>query len=199
MDYISNVTEFPLSKLFYKPLQNAIFSNLGLILLYKIDIRNTLKISQLHDEVLNYQSSSKTTLPIIEDFVSLILDKNIKNIFWKMFGDLQLNEKDFLLHELNIIELANFMGKEYLLSNGSLEEIDLELARNIFFNFMLRTYFDTTALGSINKLNLEWNNHQPSIKQFQSQIIAKYLNKFQPKKLEAIKVDELMEVSEYIE
>ena len=103
------------------------------------------------------------------------------------------------MHELDITELANQMGKEYLLIHGTLDEIDLELARNIFFNYMLKTYFNTTALGSINKLNQEWSNHQPLIKQFQSQFIARYLNKFQPKKLEAIKVDELVEVSEYVE
>lgn len=199
MDYISNVTNNTLSKLFYKPLQNAIYSNLGLILLYKIDLRNATKLSQLHDELLSYESTSSHSLPIIEDFISLILDKNLKNVFWKIFGDMQLNEKDFLLHELNITELTNQMGKEYLITHGSMDEIDLTLARNIFFNYMLRNYFNTTALGSINKLNQEWNNHQPLIKQFQSQVIARYLNKFQPKKLEAIKIDELVEVSEYLE
>jgi len=199
MDYISNVTNKKLSRLFYKPLQNAIYSNLGLILLYKIDLRNATNLSQLHDELFSQQSTTGHSLPIIEDFVSLILDKNLKNVFWKIFGDIQLNEKDFLLHELDITELASQMGKEYLLIHGTLEEIDLELARNIFFNYMLKTYFNTTALGSINKLNQEWINRQPLIKQFQSQFIARYLNKFQPKKLEAIKVDELVEVSEYIE
>ena len=199
MDYISNVTNNTLSKLFYKPIQNAIYSNLGLILLYKIDLRNATKLSQLHDELLSYESTSSHSLPIIEDFISLILDKNLKNVFWKIFGDIQLNEKDFLLHEVDITELTNQMGKEYLITHGSMDKIDLSLARNIFFNYMLRTYFNTTALGSINKLNQEWNNHQPLIKQFQSQMIARYLNKFQPKKLEAIKVDELVEVSEYIE
>ncbi|WP_455393196.1 hypothetical protein [[Eubacterium] cellulosolvens] len=199
MDYISTVTNNTLSKLFYKPLQSAIYSKLGLILLYKIDLRNTAKMSQLSEKLFNLESMSGLSLPIIEDFIGLILDKNIKTSFWKIFGDIKLNEKDFLLHELDIIDLANYMGREYLLSNANLEEIDIDLARSIFFNYMLRTYFNTTALGSINKLNLEWNNHQPLIRQFQSQITAKYLNKFQPKKLEAIKVDEMFEVSEYIE
>lgn len=199
MDYISNVTNNTLSKLFYKPLQNAIFANLGIILLYKIDLRNTTKISQLHNELLSHKALSTQSLPIINDFMALMLDKNLKNTFWNIFGDIQLNEKEFLLHELDITDLAFYMGNEYLSKHGNLEEIDLNLARNLFFNYMLLTYFNTTALGSINKLNLEWSNHQPLIKQFQSQIIAKYLNKFQPKKLEAIKVDELMEVDEYIE
>ena len=138
------------------------------------------------------------SIPIIEDFISLILDKNVKKSFWNIFSDIQLNEKNFLLHDLDIISLANLLGKEYLLKQGTLEEIDLNLAREIFFNYMLNLYFNTTALGSIQNLNAVWSRHQPLIKQFQAQLLAKYLNKFQAKKLEAIKIDELVEVSEYV-
>ncbi len=199
MDYISNVTTNTLSKIFYKPIQDAIYSNLGLILIYKIDLRNVTKISDLHSELLNHDYLSKRSLPIIEDFVRLMLDKNLKKSFWNIFSDIQLNEKDFLLFDLDIHDLANHMGKEYLTKHGSFEEIDLNLARDLFFDYMLKTYFNTTAVGSIKKLNNDWLNHQPLIKQFQSQLKAVYLNKFQPKKVEAIKVDELFEVSEYVE
>ena len=199
MDYISKATNNTLSKIFYKPIQEAIFAKLGLILLYKIDVRNNTKLTELPEELFSHHLTPSRSLPIIEDFVSLILDKNLKSTFWKIFGNIQLNEKDFLLHELDINELTSSMGENYILNHGSLKEIDLNLARNLFFNYMLITYFNTTALGSIQKLNLEWSNHKSLIKQFQSQLIARYLNKFQPKKLEAIKVDELIEVSEYIE
>ena len=199
MDYISNVTNKTLSKIFYNPLQEAIYTNLGLILLYKIDLRNVTKLTDLREELFNRKFLSGHTLPIIEDFVRMLLDNNIKKSFWKIFSDLQLNEKDFLLFDLDIIDLANQLGKEYITKHGNFNEIDINLARNIYFNYMLMAYFNTTAVGSIKKLNFEWTTHQPLIIQFQSQIIAKYINKFQPKKLEAIKVDELVEVSEYIE
>jgi hypothetical protein len=199
MDYISTVTNNTLSKVFYKPIQDAIYTNLGLILIYKIDLRNAIKLTELHNEILNQESLQGQSMPIIEDFISLILNKKLKSDFWKIFGDIQLNEKDFLLTELDIYDIANFMGREYILKHGDFKEIDLELARNLFFSYMLLTYFNTTALGSIKNLKMEWNNHQPLIKQFQSQLMAKYLNMFQPKKLEAIKVDELMEVSEYVD
>jgi hypothetical protein len=199
MDYISKATNNTLSKIFYKPLQEAIFANLGFILLHKIDVKNTTKLSALPEVLFSHRLTPSRSLPIIEDFVSLILDKNLKSTFWKIFGDIQLNEKDFLLHELDINELASYIGEKYLLNHGSLEDLDLNLARNLFFNYMLMTYFNTTALGSIKKLNFEWSNRKSLIKQFQSQLIARYLNRFKPKKLEAIKVDELLEVSEYVE
>jgi hypothetical protein len=201
MDYISEVTNNTLSKLFYKPLQEGIYTDLGLILLYKIDMRNTTKVSNLGNELFSHSILSAQTLPIIEDFVHLILDKNLKKTFWNIFGDVQLNEKDFILYDLDLAEVANYLGKEYLSKHGTFEEIDLNLARNIFFNFMLMTYFNITAVGSIKNLNLEWMNHQPLIKQFQSQMIAKYLNKFQTKKVEAIKVEDedIVEVAEYVD
>jgi len=201
MDYIAEVTNNSLSKLFHKPIQNGIYTKLGLILLYKMDLRNTAKISNLSEELLSQMSLSHSTLPIIEDFISLILDKNLKKTFWNIFGEIQLNEKDFILYDLELSELAHHLGKEYLSKYGTFEEIDLNLARKIFFNYMLMTYFNVTAVGSINKLNLDWANRQPLIKQFQSQLIARYLNKFQTKKIEAIKVDdeEIVEVAEYVD
>jgi len=199
MDYVANVTNNTLSKLFYKPIQDAIATNLGLILLYKIDLRNSTKLSDLHEDLMSYKSLQNRSLPIIEDFVSLMLDKSIKKSFWSIFSNIELNEKEFLLYDLNLAEIANYLGREYISHHGDFEEIDLNLARNIFFNYMLMTYFNITALGSINKLNNDWNNRQPLVKQFQSQLISRYLNRFQPKKVEAIKLDEIMEVSEYIE
>ena len=199
MDYVSNITNKTMSKLFYKPIQDAIYTNLGLILLYKIDFRNTMKISNMNEDVFNKRSLSGHTLPIIEDFISLIIDKNLKKGFWNIFTDIQLNEKDFLLHDIDLAEVAHNIGKEYIFRHGNLNDLDLNLARNIFFHYMLMTYFNITALGSINRLNLEWNNHKPSIKQFKNQLIIKYLTKYQPKKFEAIKVDEILEVSEYLD
>ena len=90
MDYISNVTTNTLSKIFYRPIQDAIYTNLGLILLYKIDLRNTTKISDLGDEILKKDYLSNRSLPIIEDFVSLMLDKNLKKSFWNIFGEIKL-------------------------------------------------------------------------------------------------------------
>jgi hypothetical protein len=199
MDYISEITNNKLSRLFYKPIQDSIYTNLGYILLYKIDLRNTKKIPELHRELFSREAISHQTLPIVEDFVRLMLDKDSKKGFWSIFSDLQLNEKDFILYDLDLSEIANYMGKEYLSSYGTFEEIDLNLAREIFFNYMLKTYFNITALGSIKILNQEWTSHVQLINQFQNQLIIKYLNRYQPKKLEAIKVDEIVEVSEYLE
>ncbi len=199
MDYISNITNNTLSKMFYKPLQEAIFKRLGLILLYKIDLRNSSKISGLNDVMLTSRPLSANTLPIIEDFVNLMLDKNLKKPFWEIFGDVEQNEKDFFLYEVDIEEMAYHLGKKYLENDGDFDKLDLNMARNVFFNYMLETYFNMTAIGSINKLNQRWSNRQPMIKQFQSQILTKYLNKFQPAKIEAIRLDDIIEVAEYKE
>lgn len=199
MDYISNTTNNTLSKLFYTPIKDALYTELGLILLYKIDLRNNTNVSEICDELINLKTLSGKTFPIIEDFIGIMLDKQYKKTFWNIFSDIQLNEKEFLLHELDLKEVTYYLGKEYISNHGNFEEIDLNMARRIFFNYMLMTYFNVTALGSLNKLNDEWSSHQSLIKQFQNQIMLKYMNKFQSKKLEAIKVDEFVEVSEYFE
>jgi hypothetical protein len=199
MDYISKITKNTLSKVFYKPLQNAIYTNLGLILLYKIDLRNTAKISDINIEFFDIKENPNQSLPIIEDFIGLMLDKNLRTAFWSIFNDIQINEKDFLFHELDLTEIAFHVGKEYVSRFGNFEEIDLNLTRTIYFNYMLMTYFNITAMGSIQKLNHEWTSNNHQIKNFQEQLITKYLTRFQEKKVEAMKVDEIFEVSEYVE
>ena len=199
MDYVSSSTNNTLSKIFYKSLQNTIYTDLGLILLYKIDMRDTTNITHLHEEIFNTEVLSNHTLPIIEDFVGLMLDKKIKTEFWSLFKDITVDEKEFLLYDLNMVEIAQHLGREYISKIGNFDEIDLNLARTIFFNYMLMTYFNVTAVGSIQKLNQVWMSHQLQIKNFQNQIISKYLSRFQLKKVEPIKVDEIVEVSEYID
>ncbi len=199
MDYIANTTNNTLSKLFYKPLQDAIFTNLGLILLYKIDLRNTTELSELSNELFNLKEYPEQTLPIIEDFVGLMLNKNLKTEFWSIFKNVQMNEKEFIFHKLNISNIAFHIGKKYISNFGGFEEIDVNLARDIFFNHMLESYFNLTAVGSIQRLRQEWSSRKHQIKNFQNQILTKYLQRFQEKKVKPIKVDEIVEVSEYIE
>ena len=199
MEYISNSTNNTLSKLFHKPLQTAIYKNLGLLLLYKIDLRNTKKVPDMTQDIFNTDQFTDQSLPIIEDFIGLMLNKNLKTTFWAIFKSIPTNEKEFIFQNMNILEIAEHLGREYLAKQGDFNELDLNLARNIFFNYMLLTYFKITAVGSIQRLNNEWLNHQHQIRSFQSQLLAKYQSRFQDKKVEAIKVDEVVEVSEYIE
>ena len=199
MDYIAEMTNNPLSKMFYNPIKEAIFKKLGWILLFKIDLRNTSKLTNLNEDFFTNQESVVKTLPIIEDFVRLMLDKNLKRSFWEIFSDVELNEKEFVLHDIDLDAVAHYLGKEYIAHNGDFKELDLTLARAIFFKYMLQTYFNITAVGSINKLNQEWSTRQPMIKQFQSQILSRYLSKFQSTKIEAIKLEDVVEVAEYEE
>lgn len=199
MDYIAKITNNRLSKVFYKPLQDAIYTNLGLILLYKIDFRNTTKLSSINNELFNEQTFSNQSLPIVEDFLGFMLDKNLKTSFWAIFDNIQLNEKEFLFHDLDLGEIAHYVGKEYISRFGNFDEIDMNLTRDIFFNYMLMTYFNITALGSIQKLHQEWSDHQHQLRKFQEQLIMKYMQRFRDKRVEPIKVDEIFEVSEYLE
>jgi hypothetical protein len=199
MEYISNSTNNTLSKLFYKPLQNAIFRNLGVILLYKIDLRNTTEVTDLTNDISDIEDLSNHTLPIIEDFIGFMLSKTIRAQFWSIFNDIEINEKEFFLQNLDVSDIAETLGREYLVKHGDFEVMDLNLARNIFFNHMLLTYFNTTAVGSIQKLTNEWQAHQQQIRSFQNKLVYDYLNEFQKKEVEPIKVDEIVEVSEYIE
>jgi hypothetical protein len=199
MEYISNSTNNTLSSIFYKPLQDAIYKNLGLILLYKIDLRSTSRVPDMTKDAFSSEDLINKSLPIIEDFIGLMLDKKMRIDFWSIFAEIETNEKDLIFQNVNLAEIADHLGKEYLAQQGDFKELDLNLARHIFFNYMLTVYFNITAVGSIQRLNNEWSTHKHKLKEFQNQLINKYLTRFRNKKVEAIKIDEALEVSEYIE
>ena len=83
--------------------------------------------------------------------------------------------------------------------NGNLDKIDIELARAIFFEYMLSLYYKLTGVGSLKNLNSEWYNKRSKIKSFQTELITSYLKKYRDEKAEVIEIEEVFEVSEYKE
>jgi hypothetical protein len=81
--------------------------------------------------------------------------------------------------------------------NGKLDKIDLMLAYDIFFEYMLSIYYKLTAIGSLKNLNTEWFNKRAKVHDFKTKLIKTYLIKYRDEKAEAIEIEEIFEVSEY--
>ena len=196
MDYVAKETDRTLSKVYYRPLQNIVHETLGVVLLHKIDRRMPSRLKDLKILTFEDDEPDKITLPIIEDFVELMINPSNRKQFNEIFEGIEFVAKDFLLYKLNSREIAREIGKLYLESHGSLSKTDLNLAQNIFFKYMLELYYKLTAIGSFNSLNTEWFNKRLKIKGFEMRLIKSYLDKYREVKAEAIEIEEVIEVSE---
>ncbi len=197
MDYTAKETDRTLSKLYYKPLQTTIYETLGVVLLYKIDRRISSGLIELKSISLDDEESNKLNFPILEDFVELMIEPNNRRQFNEIFDNIDFVVKDFLLYKHKIKEIARAVGRVYIEKNGNFNKINLDLAHEIFFEYMLSLYYKLTAIGSLKNLNTEWFNKRLKIKDFESKLINSYLIKYREVKAEAIEIEEIFEVSEY--
>jgi hypothetical protein len=195
MDYTSKETGRTLSKLYYNSLQKTIYEIFGLVVLYKIDRRGNTRLEDLLS-LISDSDVAKNIIPgVVTDFLDLMEDEDNRQAFHEIFENLVI-EEDGVLAEMDFVEAARGIGHAYLEREGSLKKIDLELGRDIFFNYMISMYYRTAAIGSLKILNTEWYRKQRKIKEFQNGLIAQYLEKYKEEKVEAIELEEILEVSE---
>jgi hypothetical protein len=197
MDFTAKETGRTLSKLYYKPLQSTVHETLGLTILFKIDRRISISLKEVKKINLVDDEQEKLSIPIIEDFVEFMIKPSNRREFNEIFNNVEFVAKDFLLYKLNVQEISREVGRLYLEKNGKLDSIDLRLAYNIYFEYMLLLYYKLTGIGSLKNLNTEWYNKQDKINKFKSKLINTYLTKYRDEKAEAIEIEEIIEVSEY--
>ena len=199
MDYTARETGRTLTKLYYKSIQTLIFETLGIILLNKIDRRMLGSLKNLKDIRFEDEDAKKHSTPIIEDFVELMIEPNNRRVFNEIFDNIEFVIKEFLLYKLDLKVIARSLGRLYLEKIGNFDRINIDLARALFFEYMLSQYYKLTAIGSLKNLNTEWYNKRIQIKNFEAKLIKMYLEKYRDEKVEAIEIEEILEVSEYRE
>jgi hypothetical protein len=198
MDYTSKETGRTLSKLYYDSLQKTIFEIFGLVILYKIDRRGTTRLEDLLS-LLSDKNVSHSIIPgVVADFIDLMEEEQNKQAFHEIFNNIVI-EEDGMASELDFLEIARRVGHAYLEREGNLSKIDLALGRDIFYNYMISVYYRNYAVGSLKVLNTEWYRKQRKLKEFQENLIAQYLEKYKEEKVDAIELEEILEVSEFKE
>jgi hypothetical protein len=193
MNFIADERGKTLTKVFYKTIQQTIYEQLGLVLLDKLS-RPRVEVKRKDgQEAGRVPSYIKRNAPnVVVDFVHIMDIKEKKKNFHSIFEDLQFTEKEWLLYEIDITKLAKHMGKEYLDLEGSFEPPDLEMAKSIFFEYMIHMTYQLTAIGLLKTLDDEWQKNQARIERFKDELIAEYEQTFE----DALEVVEVVEVDE---
>ena len=195
MNYIAEEREKTLTKVFYKTIQQTIHEQLGLVLLDKlsrprVELKKDKNGNDMGGKIPPY---IKRTAPnIVVDFVHIMETKDRKKSFHSIFEDLQFTEKEWLLYEIDVSKLAKHMGKEYLDADGGFEPVDLDLAKSMFFDYMVHMTYQLTAIGLLKTLDDEWQKNQARIERFKDELIVEYEQTFE----DALEVVEVVEVED---
>ncbi|MEE9152302.1 MAG: hypothetical protein V3U20_10800 [Thermoplasmata archaeon] len=180
MDLVARETKRTLANIYLEPLQRSIHESLGAVILGKMDeVRGNKRNEDVIRFLLNGSNSTAKVAPmIIKDFIQSMTVEGGGRKFKMLFSDLNFTDKSFLLHEINLHELARHLGREYLERGGGLNVIDLELAYELFFERMLSIYYSLTAEGSMEVLHSAWDDNYPKITMFKDSILREYKAKY---------------------
>ncbi|UCE73661.1 MAG: hypothetical protein JSV56_11635 [Methanomassiliicoccales archaeon] len=191
MDLVARETRRTLANIYFTPIEGFIHESLGAIILGRLD---EVRGNERKDEVIRYllngsNMTAKVAPTIIKDFIKLMTVEGGGRKFKMLFSDLNFSDKSFLLHEIDLHELARHLGQEYLERGGSLNTIELELAYELFFERMLSIYYSLTAEGSLDVLHSAWNDNYPKISMFKNSLLRDYKAKYGKSFVEILEVE----------
>ncbi len=190
MDLVARETKRTLANIYYEPLERFVHESLGAVILGKLDeIRGNDRSVEIVRLLLNNHSGTKFTPTAIKDFIAMMTTEGGGRKFKMLFPDLSFSDKSFLLHEIDLHELVENMGREYLERGGNLSTIDIELAHELFFEHMLSNYYSLTAEGSLDTLRTAWNDNYPKVTMFRDSILREYRAKYGKSFVEIFEVE----------
>jgi len=179
MDLVARETKRTLANIYYDPLERFIHESLGAVILGKLDeIRGNTRSVEIVRLLLGNGKGAKITPTAIKDFIEMMTTEGGGRKFKMLFSDLSFSDKSFLLHEIDLHELVQNIGREYLERGGNLSTIDIELAHELFFEHMLFNYYSLTAEGSLDTLRTAWNDNYPKVTMFRDSILREYKAKY---------------------
>lgn len=191
MDLVARETDRTLANIYFTPLERFIQESLGAVILGKMDeVRGNKRNGEVVRFLLNNSDSTTKIAPlVIKDFIQSMTTEGGGRKFKMLFSDLNFSDKSFLLHEIDLHELARHIGKDYLERGGSLTAIDLELAYELFFERMLSIYYSLTAEGSLETLHGAWDDNYPKITMFKDALLREYKAKYGKSFVEIFEVE----------
>ena len=184
MNLIAAETGKTLSKTFYRAIQHTIFTEFGKVLLDRIS-RPRSSVVAAKDEQGVPSFLRRSAPMVVVDFVHLLQEQSNRTAFHAIFDNVQFAQKEWLLYEISLDDLAHHMGRAYLDAEGGLDPLDLALARTMFFEYMVRACYQHTSMGLLRTLEEEWTKNQAKVEQFRDFLMEQYESRFE----EALEVE----------
>ena len=192
MEFTRRETGWTLSKIYYQPLQEAIFEAVGHILINKID-HSPSTVESLRKHILAIRQA-KTEIPnIFHDVIDLINRDETKKWFTKIFEGIDFVDKGYTVYEIDVRDVARVLGREYIKKNGLFDDINVALAKDIFFEYMTELYYKLNAVGSLNTLNTEWYRRRTDIVGFKAELLREYERLYPREEIRAVEPIEAVE------
>ena len=195
MDMVARETGQSLAAMFYDGLRRDICRSLGVVLLNHLNRGRLSQRSKDLTRTLSNRNGTPAMPKVIEDFISIFAETDVKKSFADIFPGITIADKGFLLHEIRLKDLLESLGRDYIAGSNDFEEIDNSHVQEIVIDLLTHDYYRLTAEGSLGQLQDAWTERWGEIRHFKMELLEKYEKKFKEDLVEVVEVEVIEEVS----
>lgn len=212
MDFTSKELGKTLSSIYYPFILEGMNFWIGVVVFYRLDIKNKMPLDrythffvpkEIQDlealgsgdgsDLEGVSDLSRIVPPIVNTFIELMDSRDLGNRLRKVFERVEFQPSDYFLASLKLNHISRNIGKQYIQGNQDFKKTDYRLMKDIFFMYMLKEYYQSTAIGSLKTLQYEWYNKRTSVNAFKNILIKEYDKLDKKKPVEALQIVEPIE------
>lgn len=182
MDFISDETGMPLSKIFYGTIHRSVEVALGRVLIEQVDIGRPA------DGMPILPVDRGATVPqVFRDFGRLM--EIHMDTFSTIFPKFNFTFDSTFANGLDVERVAREIGRDYLEAGRSFTTVPTDVVRAQLFRILLFEFYRTSAIGPIVDLEDAWRARKAEIGQISIEILKDYAEMYSA----------VMEVEEVVE
>jgi len=183
MDFISDETSMPLSKIFYRTIHRSVETALGRVLIERVDRGRPT------DGMPILPVDAPAALPqVFRDFGRLM--EIYMDAFSAIFPNFNFTFDKTFVNGIDVEGISAHIGRDYLESGRSFSTIPTDVVRAQLFGILLYEFYRTSAIGPIVDLEDAWKVRKAEIGQISTEILGDYAEMYSA----VMEVEEVVEV-----
>ena len=193
MEFISRESGHPLSRIYYRDIEDSTGLFLGAVLMHNLDITNIMEKTNIREfKNLSHMSEyfTKKNITPIKKFISIMESPENQNRFKSIFPGIKMAQVFFSYENIAVKDICKYLGSRYLAMNKNISSLEFEAIKDFFFQKMLKAYFDVMAVGTLSQLEMEWEQGQGKLELFKRELMREFDKTFKSLIVEPIIVEE---------
>ena len=183
MNFISEETSMPLSKIFYGTIHRSVETALGRVLIERVDRGRPT------DGMPILPMDAQAAMPqVFRDFGRL-MDIHI-DAFSTIFPKFNFTFDSTFVNGLDVEGIASQIGRDYLESGRPFSTIPTDEVRVQLFRILLYEFYRTSAIGPIVDLEDAWKARKAEVGRISAEILGDYAEMYSA----VMEVEEVVEV-----
>ena len=130
MEFISRESGHPLSRIYYRDIEDSTGLFLGAVLMHNLDITNIMEKTNIREfKNLSHMSEyfTKKNITPIKKFISIMESPENQNRFKSIFPGIKMAQVFFSYENIAVKDICKYLGSRYLAMNKNISKHNIIL------------------------------------------------------------------------